>query len=253
LAHLYKIYFLTFLFVLVAGNIFAQLSVSGTVYDSTRTVYVKNVLVKTKSGNHTITDSLGQYSIAVTKKDSIAFVYRNKSTPEFAVSDIADMTAFDVAIQVRVFGKFKMLKEVTVTSKTYKEDSVENREDFEHIFDYSKPGIKLSDNDNNAGLDLDQLIDMFRIRKNKEMHVMQQRLIEEEQDRYVDYKFNKALIKRITTIDSTDIGVFMQRYRPSFEFVQSATTADYYQYILDASYEFKKQKLQRDSLKTKGY
>jgi hypothetical protein len=253
LAHLYKIYFLSFLFVLVAGNIFAQLSVSGTVYDSTRTIYVKNVLVKTKSGNHTITDSLGQYSIAVTKNDSIAFVYRNKSTPEFAVSEIVNMMAFDVAIQVRVFGKFKTLKEVTVTSKTYKEDSIENREDFDHIFDYSKPGFKLSDNDNNAGIDLDQLIDMFRFRRNKEMHMMQQRLLGEEQDKYVDYKFNRALIKRITTIDSTDIDAFMKRYRPSFEFVQSATTADYYQYILDASYEFKGEKLRRDSLKPKGY
>ncbi len=222
-------------------------------YDSTRTVYVKNVLVKTKSGNHTITDSLGQYTIAVTKNDSIAFVYRNKSTPEFAVSEIVNMTAFDVAIQVRVFGKFKTLKEVTVTSKTYKEDSIENREDFDHIFDYSKPGFKLSDNDNNAGIDLDQLIDMFRFRRNKEMHMMQQRLLGEEQDKYVDYKFNRALIKRITTIDSTDIDAFMKRYRPSFEFVQSSTTADYYQYILDASYEFKGEKLRRDSLRQKEY
>jgi hypothetical protein len=253
LAHQHKIYFLTFLFLFVAGNIFAQLSVSGTVYDSTRTVYVKNVLVKTKSGNHTITDSLGQYSIAVTKNDSIAFVYRNKSTPEFAVRDIVNMTAFDVAIQVRVFGKFKTLKEVTVTSKTYKEDSIENREDFEHIFDYSKPGFKLSDNDNNAGIDLDQLIDMFRFKRNKEMHMMQQRLLEEEQDKYVDYKFNRTLIKRITTIDSTDIDAFMKRYRPSFEFVRTATTADYYQYILDASYEFKAYKHLQDSLQSAGH
>jgi hypothetical protein len=253
LAHLHKIYFLTFLFLLATGNIFAQLTVSGTVYDSTRTVYVKNVLVKTKSGNHTITDSLGQYSIAVTKNDSIAFVYRNKSTPEFAISEIVNLAAFDVAIQVRVHGKFKTLREVTVTSKTYKEDSIENREDFEHIFDYSRPGFELSDDNNNAGIDLDQLIDMFRFKRNKDMHMMQKRLINEEQDKYVDYKFNKALIKRITTIDSSDIAIFMRRYRPSFEFVHSSTTADYYQYILDASYEFKANKHLQDSLRLAGH
>jgi hypothetical protein len=252
---LYRSYILSFFLLGITGNIFGQLTVSGTVYDSTRTIYVKNVLVKAKSGHHTLTDSLGQYSITVAKNDSIAFIYLKKSTPEFAVSDIINMTSFDVAIQVRVSGKFKTLKEVTVTSKTYEEDSIENREDYEHIFDYFKPGIQtsVSDYSGNAGIDLDELIDIFRFRRNKELRTMQERLVGEEQDKYVDHKFNKTLIKRITTVDSADIDVFMKRYRPSFEFVQNSSTADFYQYILDASYEFKGEKLKSDSLKMRGH
>lgn len=251
---MYKSYILSFLLFFIAGNIFGQLTVSGTVYDSTRTIPVKNVLVKSKSGNRTITDSLGQYTIGVIKNDSINFVYRNKSTAEFAVDDISNMGRFDVAIQVRVYGKFKMLKEVTVTSRSYKEDSIENREDFQDIFNYHNPGIQTTVNDNtgNAGIDLDEIIDMFRFRKNREMRMMQQRLLEEEQDRYVDYKFNRGLIIRITKVKSADIDVFMQRYRPSFEFVESSSTADFYQYILDASYEFIGEKARADSLKTTG-
>jgi hypothetical protein len=252
LAHLHKIYLLSFLLLFTAGSLFAQLTVSGIVYDSTRTIPVKNVLVKSKSGKQIITDSLGRYSIVVTKKDSLAFIYRNKSTPEFAVSEISDMTNFDISIQVRVFGKFKTLKEVRITSKTYREDSIENREDYEHIFNYSKPGFSLSENDGNAGIDLDQMIDMFRFRRNKEMRMMQARLIDEEQDKYVDYKFNKILIRRITTIDSADIPVFLRIYRPSFYFSQTASQADFYQYILDASYQFKAQKQTQDSLKISG-
>ncbi|HMG82821.1 MAG TPA: hypothetical protein VK559_07280 [Ferruginibacter sp.] len=248
---MYKAYILHFFLLLIAGNSFGQLAVSGTVYDSTRTIPVKNVLVKSKTGNHTITDSLGRYTIVVTKNDSIGFVYRNKATPEFAVSDIANRNNFDVAIQVRVYGKFKTLKEVTITSKTYKEDSIENREDYADIFNYHRPGVQTSTSaySGNTGIDLDELIGMFQFRRNKEMHMMQNRLIEEEQDKYVDYKFNKRLIERITTIDSTQVDVFMKRYRPSYEFVQGSSTMDFYQYILDASYEFKGETSKLDSLK----
>ncbi|HTB52082.1 MAG TPA: carboxypeptidase-like regulatory domain-containing protein [Ferruginibacter sp.] len=250
MGHLYKTYFLIVCLLFVAGNIFGQLTVSGTVYDSTRTIPVKNVLIKSKTGHHVVTDSVGYYTIPVQKNDSLVFIYRNKSTPEFAVSEIEDRSNFDVALRVRVLGKFKTLKEVTITSRSYQEDSIENRQDYEHIFDYHRPGLQTSiaENSGNAGLDLDELIDAFRFRRNKELHLMQQRLEEEEREKYVDYRFNKVLIKRITTIDSTDIDVFMKRYRPGFEFTQSSTIADFYQYILNASYQFEADKTRRDSL-----
>jgi hypothetical protein len=237
----------------MAGNIFGQLTVSGTVYDSTRTVPVKGVLVQTKFNHQTITDSLGQYTILVAKNDSIDFTFRNKSTPKFAVSDISNLTAFDIAIKVRVYGRFKTLKEVTITSKNYHQDSLDNRDDYKEFFNYSKPGFQTSVNDNtgNAGLNLDDLINVFRFKRNKDLRYMQQRVMEQEQDNYVNYKFNKRLVKRITAIDSADIDNFMKQYRPSFQFVQYSSEADFYQYILDASYEFiarKKNRLQ-DSLK----
>ena len=246
---MYKTYFVVFFLLFATGNIFAQLTVSGTVYDSTKNIPVKNVLVKSTTGTHTITDSLGHYTIMVKKNDSLAFVFRDKSTPQFAVNQIEDLTDFDVSLHVRVFGKFKTLKEVRVISNTYKEDSMENREEYAEYFNYHKPGVRLSDDDGTAGIDLDQLINVFRFRRNKDLHFMQQRLEEDEQDKYVDYRFNRGLIKRITTIDSADIATFMVRYRPSFQFVQRASLADFYQYILDASYEFKGEKMRRDSLK----
>lgn len=251
---MYRSYILSLLLLFIAGNIFGQLTVSGTVYDSTRTVPVKNVLVQTTSNHKTITDSLGQYTIRVMKNDSLDFTFRNKSTPKFAVTDITNLTAFDIAIKVRVYGRFRTLKEVTVTSKNYHQDSLDNREDYKEFFNYSKPGFRTSVNSNtgNAGLDLDGLIDGFRFKRNKDLRYMQQRVIEQEEDDYINYKFNKRLVKRITAIDSADVDRFMKEYRPGFEFVQHSSETDFYQYILDASYEFiarKKTQVQQDSSK----
>ena len=55
-------------------------------------------------------------------------------------------------------------------------------------------------------MDLDALIGMFQFRKNKEQLAFKNRLLEEEKDRYVDYRFSSKTITRITglTGDSLD-------------------------------------------------
>ena len=80
---------------------------------------------------------------------------------------------------------------------------------------------------------------------------MQDRLLEQEQENYVKYRFNKTTVKRITRLEGADLDNFMALYRPSFEFTQTATTVQFYQYILTASYQFKKDRLIKEN-KTAG-
>ena len=47
-------------------------------------------------------------------------------------------------------------------------------------------------------LDLDQLIGMFNFQKNRRMAAFRQRLIREEEDKAIDHRFTKALIKKLT-------------------------------------------------------
>ena len=69
---------------------------------------------------------------------------------------------------------------------------------------------------------------------------MQDRLLEQEQENYIKYRFNKTAVKRITRLEGTELDNFMTLYKPDFEFTQTASTVDFYQYILTASYQFKK-------------
>ena len=70
---------------------------------------------------------------------------------------------------------------------------------------------------------------------------MQNRLLEQEQETYINYRFNKTLVKRITHLEGKDLDTFMVRYRPDYDFTQRTSTAVFYQYILNASYRFKKE------------
>jgi len=219
----------------------AQLTISGNVYDSTKVIPVKDVLVKSTAGTSAKTDSSGHYDIVATDKDSLTFIYRNKPTAKFAVKNIQNIGNFDISLRVRLNEKYKMLQEVRVYGKTYRQDSTENREDNASVFNFQKPSVSssMSSYSGAAGLDVDEFINIFRFRRNKQTLALQKRLIEQEQEKYIDYRFNKTLVKRVTRLDGAALDSFMIMYRPDYEFTRQSSTVEFYQYILNASYYYR--------------
>jgi hypothetical protein len=230
----------------------AQHTISGTVYDSTRIYPVEGVEVKNLAGEVAFTDSLGRYSISIAKKDSLCFSYHDKATLKFATSNLNSYQSFDISLHIQQKEKYRQLKEVRINTKSYRQDSVNNRERYAQIFNYKKPGVSSSINPATGavGMDLAEFINMFRFRRNKQMRKMQERLLEQEQDRYVDYKFNKMLVKRITQLQGKDLDQFMKIYRPKYEFATESDLIEFYQYIINASYEYKSAKALMEQQKT---
>lgn len=220
----------------------SQIIISGTVYDSTKLYVVPGVRVASTSGLTTITDSLGAYHIKVTERDSLSFFYRGKSTIKFPVKDMGNYTAFDISLHVRVSAKYKLLKGVTVFADNYHRDSSENRMEYSKIFNFEKPRISSSYEEGGpAGLDLDQLIGMFNYKRKRENIAFQNRLVEDEKERYVNYRFSPKVIQRATGLSGDTLLKYRKRYMPSYDFVVSSTLAQFYEYILNTSYEFKRE------------
>jgi hypothetical protein len=228
-------------FLLLVNFVTGQIIISGTVYDSTKLYVVPGVIIKSTGGGSTITDSLGAYHINTDEKDSISFYYANKPTQKFPVKSISNYNSFDISLQVRVFEKYKLLKEVKIFTKNYRQDSSENRLSYSKIFDYQKPGLHSTYTPGSPpGLDIDELINIFRFKRNKMNLVFQKRLIEEEQDKYVNYKFNNTLIKRVTGLSGVLLDKYKLLYTPSYEFLIIATELEFYEYILNTASQFKK-------------
>ncbi len=220
----------------------SQIIISGTVYDSTKLYAVPGVIVKSTGGGSTITDSLGIYHINTNEKDSISFYYANKPTQKFPVKSITNYSDFDISLQIHVFEKYRLLKEVRIYGKNYRQDSAENRQSYSKIFDYQKPGLKSTYSPGGpAGLDINELINIFHFRRNKMNLAFQKRLIEEERDKYVDYKFNNSLLKRVTGLTGDTLEKYKREYKPPFEFIANATELEFYEYILKSAAQFKKQ------------
>lgn len=208
----------------------AQVKLSGKVYDISRLRPLEAVSVLTNSGSGTISDSLGRYSIIVSENDSIWFSYLNRPTPKYAIKTIPNINDFEISLHVNS----TELKEVRITPPNYKLDSIQNRNDYARAFNFHKPGIGSSFNpgpSGGVGLDLDEFIGIFRFRKNRRMLAFQQRLIQEEEDRFIDHRFNRALVIKLTQMRGEKLDTFMKRYRPTIDFAESSSDYEFQDYI----------------------
>ena len=208
-----------------------NITISGTVYDITKKTPIGYVSVLSTSGKGTSTDSAGRYSITVKETDSIYFSFLNKATPRYPVTSIRNPDAFDISIMKKV----QELPLVFVKQRNYRMDSLQNRLDYQKIFNYNKPGIGTTINPGLAvGLDLDQFINMFKFRKNKRMVAFQNRLLKEEQDKYISHRFNKGLVTKLTGLRSPEIDSFMAEFKPTLEMTQQFNDLEFGQFIIEA-------------------
>ena len=206
-----------------------QVTIHGTVFNMYKTRPLDGVSVVCSCGRGTTTDSNGNYMITVDLSDSLRFSYLGRITQFFPVTMMNATTGFDIALHV----KPTELAEVRVAPKNYYFDSLQNRKDYEKIFNYTKPGISLSDGSSGSGvgLDLDQIINMFRFKRNRRLQAFQDRLIEDEHDKFVMHRFTRYTVKKITGLSGDSLDNFMLRFRPSYEFTKIATDYEFYDYI----------------------
>ncbi|MGL6268264.1 MAG: hypothetical protein ACRC2O_10055, partial [Chitinophagaceae bacterium] len=190
-----------------------DIMIRGYVYDSTRMLTIPQVKVTSTSGAISYTDSVGYYSILVSIRDSISFFFRGKSTAQFPVKDIRYQQGFDVSLRVTIQSRYQTLKEVIVIGKSYREDSLENREKYRKAFGNSR-GLTLSETNpimgGTPGLDPNSIINMFRFRRNKSIQRLQSRLLEEEAQKFINYRFNKATVKQLTGLEGEQLLRFME-------------------------------------------
>ena len=213
----------------------------GRVFDKSKINFVENARVISTGGKMALTDSKGRYSITVMTGDSVFFVYQNKPTQKFAVNAINNFDNFNVSLHIYVSSKYSLLKEVVVESKTHRQDSIENRQQYASVFNFQKPGLVSGTGvDGTVGFDANEIINTFRFRRNKRIKAFQHRLEKEEEEKYVDYRFSKIFVGRITRLQSPALDSFLVKYRPGFEFTSQSSVLEFNQYVLDASYQFRK-------------
>jgi hypothetical protein len=220
------------------------INIKGRVFDISARRPLEAVAVISTSGKGTTTDSLGRYELRVSVKDSIWFSMIGKSTMKYPVDTISNTESFDLMIHVRSFD----LPEVKVRNSYYKLDSIQNRKDYAKFFDFKKPGLRLSENPGynpnglTVGFDLDEIINMFRFKRNKSLASLQQRLLQQEEDKYIDHRFSKAFVRKITKLNNQELDEFMKDYRPDYEMVQRMNELELGYFIEKNFEEFKNKK-----------
>ena len=214
---------------------FAQQKLHGTVYDYFSKRPLDAVTVQTSAGLHAITDSLGKFSITISAKDSVWFSYLSKNTLKYPVDTIRNLSNFEIALYVDA----AWLPAVKVQSRNYTLDSIQNRQEYAKVFNFRKPGIQINSaspntynpGDVTAGLDLDAFINMFRFRRNHQLLTMQDRLLQQEQDKYINHRYTKYFVSKITGLKGNELDSFLELSKPSYELLQTMNELELGYYI----------------------
>lgn len=213
----------------------AQVRVSGTIYDRSGRFGMPGVSVMSTSGAGAVTDSMGRYVIRLTLADSLSFSYQGKATMKFPVNEIHPNRPFDMKLHVDV----TTLPTVVVSSnrlKDYSADSAAFRDEYRKVFDYAPSLLGGTSGPGGVGINLDMI---FNAKKIKRMEAFRELLERDEQEKYVDHRFNKALVKKITGLESPALEAFMKQYRPTYAmFSYFRNDYEYYLYIRDNGRHF---------------
>jgi hypothetical protein len=218
------------------------ISVSGVVYDISGRRPIESVVVNSSYGK-TITDSIGRYTILAKPKDSLWFSLFGKNSQKFPMDTVTDPRNFNVMIHVAGYD----LPEVKVRNSYYRLDSIQNRIDYAKYFNYQAPSLKLSNNQQlfgpaglTVGLDLDEIINMFRLHRNRNLQYLQNRLVTQEHDKYIDYRFTKRFVQKLTHLEGDNLVKFMAFARPSYELLGVLNELELGLYIERRFQEYKK-------------
>jgi hypothetical protein len=226
--------FFTLLFACTGYLVRGQALIRGTIYDRSQRYGMPGVSVMGTSGAGTVTDSLGNYSLRLPAGDSIYFSYLGKHTARTPVKFINPDQRFDMSLEVGI----ESLPTVLVRGKNYLLDSLATRKEYKKIFDY---GANYVDNIQSTGsgrsmgvgVDFDMLLRPGQVRRTL---AFQKRLIEEEQDNYVDHRWSPSVVHRVTGLETPVLDSFMRVYRPSYEFLLTFTTDyEFYKYMSDCA------------------
>jgi hypothetical protein len=218
----------------------SQTIIRGTVYSRIEGIPVQGVSVLAISGVGTSTDSLGHFSIHVNSRDSIYFSWQGKSTDHFAVSGINSNEPFNLNLDEANVSSLPALQ--VSGERDYRMDSVSNRSQYQSVFGYeTKSGMQEKNLNQAGGLgpgwDLNK---RFSPSADNHTEALQQKPLENEQDAYVNHKFSRALVKKITGLESPALESFMKAFRPRYdELRRFETDYEYYQWISDMAKVFK--------------
>lgn len=217
----------------------AQVRLSGMVADQetkTGLPFVSIVNKRTMTG--TLSNESGRYYMEAIPGDTLEFSMLSYAPKLLIVPMLS--SSQDVYLQKRMFE----LQGVNVQGKNYRNDSMALRDEYGRYFNYHKPGAMdvLKTLPANPITALSYLVPS-KVRKRKEQ--FHEQLLYWEKEKFIDYRYSPELVGKMTKLQSPELDSFMYKYRPGYQFLNSASDYDLMLYIKQSFETYQKQKVER--------
>ncbi|MBO9729197.1 MAG: carboxypeptidase-like regulatory domain-containing protein [Chitinophaga sp.] len=217
----------------------AQVRLSGMVADQetkTGLPFVSVVNKRTMTG--TLSNESGRYYIEAYPGDTLEFSMLSYATKVLITPGLS--SSLNVYMEKRLFE----LQGVNVRGRNYRNDSMALRDEYGRYFNYKKPGAVdvLKTLPANPITALTYLVPS-KVRKRKEQ--FHEQLLYWEKEKYIDYRYSPELVEKMTKLQSPELDSFMYKYRPGYQFLNSASEYDLMLYIKQSFEAYQKEKVAR--------
>lgn len=217
----------------------AQVRLSGMVADQetkTGLPFVSIVNKRTMTG--TLSNESGRFYIEAIPGDTLEFSMLSYA-PKLVIAPMLSSSQ-EVYLQKRMFE----LQGVNVRGKNYHNDSMALRDEYGRYFNYHKPGAMdvLKTLPANPITALTYLVPS-KVRKRKEQ--FHEQLLYWEKEKFIDYRYSPELVGKMTKLQSPELDSFMYKYRPGYQFLNSASDYDLMLYIKQSFETYQKQQLEK--------
>jgi hypothetical protein len=224
------------LLLLISFSGSAQTFLTGKVRKKESTEIIVSVSIQ----NHTqrkydLSDEGGNYRIPAREGDLLTFSSVGFITDTLVVTPVMLAGDCPVFLVTRIVA----LPSFQVGSlSNYQLDSMARREEYKWIYDHANAQrVEKERKGDGVGLSLD----LFRnaSREDRDREKLKKRILKEEEQHYIDYRYSREYISRLTHLKGDSLQKFMEEYRPSYDFARKAATVDILIFINDSYKQFR--------------
>jgi hypothetical protein len=220
---------LLFIFTVFCASVNAQTVINGHVIDLADSSFLDNVNVRNIHSMKGMTiQSKGKFELEVRKGELIEFSKIGYQTVRIRITNEKEPRYYNIVMNKAPI----QLREVDIRGKTldYKKDSIRYRETYDLVLRKEKRNE----------IDMRSMPLAMLSRKNRQEWAFQEMYEIWEREKFIDFTFNERLVARITYLKEEELKQFMKRYRPSYDFLRTASDYEYLDYIKSSYFKFKK-------------
>jgi hypothetical protein len=216
----------------------SQQFLTGKIYKKNSTETLLSVSIHNITGNrYDLSEEDGSYHIQAAPGDHISFSSVGYRADTITVTASLLTAAYPVYLDIRP----QELQAVRVGEfNNYQLDSMDRRKEYAWVYDHENTPHVARDRQGADGVGVTMNIFRNTSSAAKQRIRLSKRLEKEEEDYYVDFRYNESYVTKITHLKGDSLKEFMRRYRPSYDYCRKAANVDILVYINDSYKQYMK-------------
>lgn len=194
-------------------------TVRGQVTDTARQLVLYPATVRNKQTNYRVfTDNGGYYRITANQGDTILVSFIGYMPQTFVVANSVGVETHDIRLELQE--RFLPSVEVSERWNPYQLDSIRRYEEYRPFLETKNRTLVDTDKRYQGGFGLTFSPFTRYSRRQKDLRKFKELYAKHEMQSYIDYRYSKTFVQRVTGLTGDSLLQFMHKYQPPYEMLR---------------------------------